>query len=141
MPVSHLFTAHGLKNAGAEDRIWPIQFSFRSGCGCADALVIARRKVENAWARKNGNLLLLALDWAKVFDSISLASLVNAMSRFGIPYHSCSVVRGIYDGRHSMVRDERVTCRQHPQRFGISQGCPFIPLPVFDCSDDAQSRC
>ena len=86
MPVSHLFTAHGLKDAGAEDRIWPIQFCFRSGCGCADALVIARRKVENAWARKNGNLLLLALDWAKVFDSISPASLVNAMSRLGIPY-------------------------------------------------------
>ena len=27
-----------LKDAGAEDRIWPTQFGFRSGCGCADAL-------------------------------------------------------------------------------------------------------
>ena len=76
-----------LKDAGAEGRIWPTQFGFRSGCGCADALFIARRKVENAWARKDGNLLLLALDWAKTFDSISPAGLVNAMSRFGIPYH------------------------------------------------------
>ena len=80
--------------------VWPTQFGFRSGCGCVDAFLIGRWKVENAWARKNGNLLLLALDWAKVFDSISPAGLVNAMSRFGVPYHSCSVVRGIYNGRH-----------------------------------------
>ena len=117
-----------LKDAGAEDRIWPTQFGFRSGCGCADALFIARRKVENAWARKNGNLLLLALDWAKAFDSISPAGLVNAMSRFGIPYHFCSVVRGIYNGRHLMVRDGGVTSGQHPQCFGISQGCPLSPF-------------
>ena len=117
-----------LKDAGAEDRIWPTQFGFRSGCGCADALFIARRKVENAWAQKNGNLLLLALDWAKAFDSISLTGLVNAMSRFGIPNHFCSVVRGIYNGRHFVVRDGRATSRQHPQCFGISQGCPLSPF-------------
>ena len=117
-----------LKDAGAANRIWPTQFGFRSGCGCADALFIARRKVENAWARKNGNLLLLALDWAKVFDSISPAGLVNAMSRFGIPYHFCSVVRGIYNGRHFMVRDGGVTSRQRPQCFGTSQSCPLSPF-------------
>ena len=113
------------------------------GCGCADALFIARRKVENAWARKNGNLLLLALDWAKVFDSISPASLINAMSRFGIPYHSCLVVSGIYDGRpfSCMVRDEGVTCRQLPQCCGISQSCLLFPFLFSDCSGDAQSRC
>ena len=48
-----------LKDAGAADRIWPTQFGFRSGCGCADALFIARRKVENAWARKNGYVHLI----------------------------------------------------------------------------------
>ena len=117
-----------LKDAGAEDRIWPTQFGFRSGCGCADALFIARRKAENACARKDGNLLLLALDWAKASDSISPAGLVNAMSRFGIPYHFCLVVRGIYNGRHFMVRDGGATSRQHPQCFGISQGCPLSPF-------------
>ena len=104
-----------LKDAGAEDRIWPTQFGFRSGCGCADALFIARRKVENAWARKDGNLLLLA-------------GLVNAMSRFGIPYHFCSVVCSIYNGRHFMVRDGGATSHQHPQSVLISQGCPLSPF-------------
>ena len=53
------FFLRRLKDAGAEDRIWPTQFGFRSGCGCADALFIARRKVENAWTRKNGNAHLI----------------------------------------------------------------------------------
>ena len=110
-----------LKDAGAEDRISPTQFGFRSGCGCADALFIAKRKVENAWPGKT--------ETSKAFDSISPAGLVNAMSRFGIPYHFCSVVLGIYNGRHFMVRDGDVTSRQHPKCFGISQGCPLSPFP------------
>ena len=65
-----------LKDAGAADRIWPTQFGFRSGCGCADALFIARRKVENAWARKN-------------------VSVFHVISNF------FSVVRGIYNGSTS----------------------------------------
>ena len=111
-----------------KNRIWPTQFGFRSGCGCADALFIEKQRVENAWARKNRNLLLLALDWPKVFDSISPAGLVNAMSGFGIPNHFCSVVRGIYNGKHHMVRDGDVTSHQHLQCFGISQGCPLSPF-------------
>ena len=104
-----------LNDAGAEGQIWPTQFGFRCGCGCADAVFVARRNLKNAWAQKNGNLLLLALDWAKMFDSISLAGLVNAMSRSGIPYHFRLVVRGIHNRGHFMVRDEGVTSRQHPQ--------------------------
>ena len=141
-----------LKDAGAEGRIWPTQFGFRSGCGCADALFISRRKVENAWARKNGNLLLLALDWAKVFDSISPTSLVNAMSRFGIPYHFCSVVCGIYNGRHLMVRDgdglragrfdsTRLDFSPKPRVLWHFSRLSFIPLSVFHRPDVAHSRC
>ena len=64
----------------------------------------------------------------KAFDSISPAGWVNAMSRFGIPYHFFSVVRGIYNGRYLMVRDGGVTFRQHLQCFGISHGCPLSPF-------------
>ena len=117
-----------LTDAGAEDRIWPTQFGFRSGCGCADALFIARRKVENAWARKDGNLLLLALDWAKAFDSISPAGLVNAMSRFGIPFQFCSVVRGIYNGRHFMVRDGGATSHKPPSALAFPKVVLYHPF-------------
>ena len=39
-----------LRHAGAKRGIWPTQFGFRRGNGCADALFIARRLLEDAWS-------------------------------------------------------------------------------------------
>ena len=39
--------------------------------GTSDALFIARRAIEKTWAQKGGKIVLLALDWSKVFDAIS----------------------------------------------------------------------
>ena len=53
-----------LKIAGAERRIWPTQFGFRTGLGTTDALCMIRRMIDQALASKNGSLLILALDWS-----------------------------------------------------------------------------
>ena len=86
-----------------------------------------------SYLQKRGSCLLwklqayfIACSWLQ--NICCKVGLVNAMSLFGIPYHFCSVVRGIYNGRHFMVRDGGVTSRQHPQCFGISQGCPLSPF-------------
>ena len=60
-----------LKAAGADTRIWLPQFGFRAGRGCADALFVARRLLEQICAAKDGSLVFLALDLAETFDSIS----------------------------------------------------------------------
>ena len=41
-----------LKDAGADARIWPTQFGFRAGRGCADALFVGRRLLEQTYAAK-----------------------------------------------------------------------------------------
>ena len=51
-----------LKDAGAEDKIWPTQFGFRSKRGTSDTIFVARRALEDARATKKGTVLLLALD-------------------------------------------------------------------------------
>jgi len=61
-----------LKAAGADTRIWLPQFGFRAGGGCADALFVAKRLLEQICAAKDGSLAFLALDLAETFDSISL---------------------------------------------------------------------
>ena len=43
-----------LQKAGAEQRLWPTQFGFRTGMGTTDALFLARRSLEEAWATKDG---------------------------------------------------------------------------------------
>ena len=94
-----------LKAAGADARIWPTQFGFRTGRGCADALFVARRLLERTCAAKNGSLIFLALDWAKAFDSISPDGLIVALRRFGVPDGFCAIIRAIYSGRRFVVRD------------------------------------
>ena len=51
-----------LKAAGAEQRIRSTQYGFKFNASTTDALFVARRAMDAAWADKDGALLLLALD-------------------------------------------------------------------------------
>jgi len=117
-----------LRNVGAENRLWPTQFGFCRGYGTGDALFIARRIIEDTWAEKDGKSILLALDWAKAFDSISPASLTRALLRFGCPPAFIEMIQAIYCDRQFLVSDSGCTSKDHSQHFGISQGCPLSPF-------------
>ena len=117
-----------LKDGGAESRIWPTQFGFRSGRGTSDALCVARRLLEEAWGAQGGSLLFLALDRAKAFDSISPDRLVHSLCRVGIPKAFCKLTGSLYSRRRFRVRDGGVMSDSHSQKFGISQGCPLSPF-------------
>ena len=116
-----------LKDAGSDSRLWLTQFGFRARHSTGDALFIARRIIEEAWSSKDGSSLLLALDWAEAFDSISSESLATALHRFGIPIALVKMVEGIYKGCHFLVRDNGVDSRRRLQKFGICQSCPLPP--------------
>ena len=117
-----------LKAGGAEDRIWHTQFGFKSKRGTVDALFLARRMIDEAWATRYGSLIMLALDWAKAFDSISPDALLTALRRFGVPSQIFDSIRAIYTGRRFIVNDVGHASLEHPQKFGICQGCPLSPF-------------
>ena len=117
-----------LIDAGAEERLSKTQFGFRSGCGTADAIFFLRRKIEMATSLNNGKLMVLALDWARAFDSISPPAMIEALRRFGITEHVLRVIQAIYSERSSKVVDCNETSKQHAQNAGISQGCPLSPF-------------
>ena len=117
-----------LKAAGAERRLWDRQFGFRSGRSTEDALFIVRRRMEQAIAARGGRALVLALDWRKAFDSISPDRLFWALQRFGVSESMLAVVKDIYKSRVFKVADSGVESGEHPQKAGISQGCPLSPF-------------
>ena len=117
-----------LKDAGAEGRIWPTQFGFKSNSGTSDALFLARRLIEEACESKGGSAVLLALDWAKAFDSLDPSALKRALVRFGIPRPFVDMVNGIYSDRRFVVQDGGARSSPHHQHFGICQGCPMSPF-------------
>ena len=73
-----------LKKAGAENRIHESQYGFKSDTGTRDAIFFVRRLLDSCAICKDQQLLLLALDWAKAFDSVSPAALAKALLRFGL---------------------------------------------------------
>ena len=117
-----------MKTGGADDRIWGTQFGFRKGRGTADAILLARRLLEQANQRKDGKICMVALDWAKAFDSISPDRLLFSLRRFGIPEHMVGVIGAIYDNRKFFVKMGEHESRWYDQAFGIVQGCPLSPF-------------
>ena len=71
---------------------------------------------------------MLALDWAKAFDSISPDSLIHALKRFGMPHKITQAISAIYHDRQFFVIDAGHKSKIHNQPFGISQGCPLSPF-------------
>ena len=117
-----------LKAAGVENKLWKSQFGFRSGHGTSDAIFVARRMMERCHNSKDQSMILLALDWAKAFDSIDPASLIQALRRFGLPQHYLDMIANIYTNREFVVVDHGNKSQTHRQLFGISQGCPLSPF-------------
>ena len=121
-----------LQEAGAEQRIWPTQFGFRTGKGCCDALFIARRLLEDAWSTDSGSLVFLSRDWAKAFDSINPDRMITALDWFGLPARFCNIIHQIYTDRRFRACVQGSCSQQRGQEAGISQGCP-LSLFFFQC--------
>ena len=110
-----------LKKGGAEQRIWPTQFGFSFGCSTRDALFLARRLIEETWAQRDATLVLLALDWAKAFDTISPEYLLQALRRFGLPEKMLQMIKAIYTNRTFSVKDAGAISAASTQHFGIQR--------------------
>jgi hypothetical protein len=121
-----------LLDAGVEKNLWASQFGFRSQCSTEDAIFVARRRIELACAQRGGQISLLALDWAKAFDSVNTSSVLDALRRIGVPAIFRDVVASLLHGRKFFVTDCGCNSEDRRQDAGITQGCTLSPL-VFIC--------
>ena len=124
--ICAMFLLCRLLDAGADDRIWSAQFGFRPKRNTEQAC--ARRAVDFACSVRNGSIHLLALDWAKAFDSISPESLLQALRRFGLLPHFLDIVRSIYSDRKFVVEECGEVSGEGLQCAGVCQGCPLSPF-------------
>ena len=93
-------------------------------------------------------MLMLALDWRKVLDSISPERLFCCLKRFGIPNEIVEVVPGIYEQRKFFVKHGHHKSAWYEQSFGIVQGCPLSPFLfsiamsclLFDADNEIKAR-
>ena len=100
------------------------RLSFNHG----DASFVLRRKIDFAWAQREGKLLVLALDWKKCFDAINIEALIVGLRRFGVPSKMLNLIEYFYLERRFKVARGRDGSTERKQRSGISQGCPLSPF-------------
>ncbi|CAE8591027.1 unnamed protein product [Polarella glacialis] len=131
---------HRLREAGADGRIWPTQLGFKQACGTDEALLIARRHIEKAWALQGGSCLLLALDWAKAFDSIDPSGLIRALQRFGLPADFISMVQAIYTNRRFSGEGLRLQLYMVLSKFRHLSRLPAVPFSICHFNYRAHDR-
>ena len=93
------------RDSDIDSKIWHYQFGFKKVANVSDNIFIARKYLDAAFANKNGRLALLALDWAKAFDSIMLEPMFDALKRFSLPDAFIHMLKGIYTSRTLYVQD------------------------------------
>ena len=124
-----------LQHAGAEERLTKGKFRFRRKCGTTEAIFAARRQIELAWAGRTSQVSLLALDWAKAFESIDPHALVVMLSRFGLPDVVLNIVRNIYIYIYIQTGDFEPGVMEVYLRSGISgQGSRRAAPCLHSCS-------
>ena len=63
-----------------------------------------RRFLDQCTMGKDKQVIFLALDWARAFDSVAPELFVVALSRFGIPSHFIKIVEAVYSKKSSTLQ-------------------------------------
>ena len=100
------------------------QFGFRCGRGTGDAICAVRSHIDLALAQRFGRTAMLALDWAKAFDSVNVGAMITASRRLGLPETALRLISHIDEDRLLSVTDGSTCSSTGWQCFGISQACP-----------------
>ena len=117
-----------LLDAGVDAHLWRTQYGFRRGRSTTDAIFVARRHIELAIAQRGGQVSLLALDWAKAFDSVHIERMLLSLQSFGIPSKLCDLIGAAMRSRTFYVEEWGAKSYCARQRSGVSQGCTLSPL-------------
>ena len=117
-------------NSGAEKRLRDSHYGFRKGRGTAEAIFLVQRQVEQAWAKKDGKLSIVFLDWAKAFDRVCPTALSTALLRFGLPSEMVDMVVGIYLRRSFTVAGPLVNIKRENAESRHRARVPVEPVLI-----------
>ena len=107
--------------------IHPNQHAFIKGRKIATML----RDIDDItqWGRMNtSDNIILSLDYAKAFDTISTKSILDAMKYFGFGEKYTEWIRIILKDRKNCVRNGGYISDLFDMERGVRQGCPISPL-------------
>ena len=103
------------------------QYAFIKGRQVSDLL----REIENIMQigkKKFPESIILSLDYAKAFDTISLSAIKKALSYFGFDGNFVKWIELLLNGRKSRIQNGGYLSEYFQMERGVRQGCPISPL-------------
>ena len=104
-----------------------MQFGFMPGCGTTDAIFIVRQ-IQEAYIRKNRNLLFAFVDLEKAFDRVRRKVLWWALQKVGIPEWIVRVIQVMHQNTRSQLRVNNLFSDVFDVQVGVHQGSVLSPL-------------
>lgn len=104
-----------------------LQFGFRKGKGCHDAIALTLHKASNEIDSSNG-MILLSLDVASAFDNVSHEILLQKMEYLGFRGKSNNLLRSYLSNRQQCVRIGSEKSDFGKISRGVPQGSLLGPL-------------
>ena len=101
------------------------QCGFQSGRSCADMVFCARQFVEKA-IEHSTNIFLLFVDLRKTYNSVPRSAMWLALQKYGLPYMTVDLVRGLNEHMEAIVSVAGESARTQVSN-GLRQGCVLTP--------------
>ena len=99
-----------------------VQAGFRKVRGTRDLIAIIRWIIEKAREFQE-NIYFCSINYAKVFDCVDQNKLWNILQEMGIPDHLTCLLKNLYAGQETTVRNAHGTTDWFQTRKGMCQGC------------------
>jgi len=107
-------------------RVESLQAGFAEGRRLEENIFILGQCVEDTY-RSRAQLVVVAIDFSKAFDSVDRVALVRAMKYWKCDPRIIDVVVELYNGDSTKIEREGVHCGEIEVRSGIRQGCTGSP--------------
>ena len=125
-------------NTVLEKMIDPNQYAFIKGRNAGEMIreiddIIELEKI------KGKKSILLSIDYAKAFDTLSTNAIMKAMRLYGFKSNFLKWIQILLKERKSSVKNNNFISRFFDMERGVRQGCPLSPL-LFICTVELLAR-
>ena len=76
----------------------------------------------------NSKAIILSIDYAKAFDTLSVEAIINALNYYGFGETFINHIKTLLNDRESCVRNGGHISSRFKMERGVRQGCPLAPL-------------